>query len=205
MSLVGYIWNKWGSVPASAGKPTRASFGFLGDSCLGVFFLSFVDWCRGTLPLHTSAQQYKCAALILHLVTDQLLICINLSSLEAKKSSFRLTFFSCWLVWRGWGSWTLWVGYSSYNLLYKQAIPTLLLFCKMILSGSYCLLLTPSAENLKMGALPWIDVFNPWSLPRQSGRRRASSYFPVLSGLSHPGLFAIIISEWIQNTKAVSW
>lgn len=106
MSLVGYIWNKWGSVPSSPGKPARASRGCLVDSRLGVFSPSSVDWCWGTLPPHTSAQKYKCSALILQFITDQLLICINLSSAGGQKSSLRPLFFHCWLVWRGRDHWT---------------------------------------------------------------------------------------------------
>lgn len=55
-----------------------------------------------------------------------------------------------------------------------------------------------SAENLKVVALSWTDVFNPWSPPKQGGRR-ATWYFPAVLGSSHPRLFAIIISEWTSK------
>lgn len=78
MSLVGYIWNKWGSVPSSPGKLARPLYVCLVDRRLGAFSSPSVDWCWGTLPLHTSAQ--KCSALIFQSITYQLLICTNLSS-----------------------------------------------------------------------------------------------------------------------------
>lgn len=135
MSLVGYIWNKWGSVPSSPGKPARASRGCLVDSRLGVFSPSSVDWCWGALPPHTSAQKYKCSALILQFITDQLLICINLSSAGGQKSSLRPLFFRCWLVWRGQDRWTGGIFFTQPGL-YTNACP-----CYYSFQSWYCSIL----------------------------------------------------------------
>lgn len=94
MSLVGYIWNKWGSVPNSPGKLARPLPVCLVKSHLGAFSSSSVDWCWDNLPLHTSAQKYKCSALIFQFITYQLLICTNLSSTGGQISSLRPLSFS---------------------------------------------------------------------------------------------------------------
>lgn len=98
MSLVGYIWNKWGSVPSSPGKLARPLPVCLVKSHLGAFSSPSVHWCWGTLPLHNSAQKYECSALIFQFITYQLLFALIYQVLEAKYLPLDLFFFFSLLV-----------------------------------------------------------------------------------------------------------
>lgn len=119
MSLVGYIWNKWGSVPSSPGKLARPLPVCLVKSHLGAFSSPSVHWCWGTLPLHNSAQKYECSALIFQFITYQLLFALIYQVLEAKYLPLDLFFFfHCWLACLIQYSWTLQAGYPSYSLFY---------------------------------------------------------------------------------------
>lgn len=129
--------------------------------------------------------------------------------LEAKKSS--LHFFSCCLVWSGWGSWTLWVRCSSYSLLYNQSMPMILLFPKLILLGFCCLLLTPQLLTCWAVQRTW----RWWLCHGQMCLIRGVLLSKVAEG-EQPGIsllfWARVIRDYLpslspnglQNTKTVS-
>lgn len=213
MSLVGYIWNKWGSVPASLGKPTRSLLGCLGDSRLGVFSPSSVDGCWGTLPLHTSVQQYKCAALVLQLVTDQLLICINLSRAGGHKI-FLQTYFFLLSGLKARAQLSRILGYSSCSLLYKLKhvhIITLLkadtdwvLMKFLFVTNAAAAHLLGSVENFKAVAIPWTDLFNPEVLlgrVEEGGQDDIPLLFWAWVSQEY---FPSLILNGLENTRTVS-
>lgn len=171
MSLVGYIWNTWGSVPSSPGKLARPLHVCLVKSHLGAFSFASLDWCWGTLLLHNSAQKYKCSALTFQFITYQLLICTNLSSTRSKFLPSDLLFFYLLLAsLHGIGQMNSPGGISFMQpVLYTEAFchpsqkwnSLILLKCLSLL---WC-----SCWTTRRIWLLWAGLFKLWSLSSQSG------------------------------------
>lgn len=167
-------------------------FAWLFGRSLSWSLFPFLCWLmlRHSAPayLHTEIQMFS---LILQFITDQLLICINLSSAGGQKSSLR-PFLLLLASTKGTGQLNAPDRiFFTQPVLYTKARPCYYSFQSwycLILLNCLCLFLTLQpldyVENLKVVALPQTGLFSPWSPTSWSGRLRSSWGSSALSGIT---------------------